>query len=114
MRKRFQVVPSVYVLFRSGEHPGQVLLQLRRNTGYMDGHWAWGAAGHVEKGEPVTEAARREVAEELGIAVAPDDLVPLTVMHRTKRGRPIDERVDFFFEYRRWDAAAPARAGQGG
>lgn len=28
----------------------QVLLQLRRGTGYMDEHWACAAAGHVESG----------------------------------------------------------------
>jgi len=96
----FSVVPAAYVLLRRGE---EVLLQLRRNTGYRDGHWAAAAAGHVEAGEPVLAAARREAAEELGVEIAPADLVPLTAMHRTHgNGRPIDERVDFFFECRRW------------
>jgi 8-oxo-dGTP diphosphatase len=96
---RFQVVPAAYVfLFRGDE----VLLHLRRDTGYMDGHWA-AAAGHVEKGESVLAAARREAAEELGVEIAPGDLTPLTAMHRTGgNGLPIDERVDFFFTCRRW------------
>ena len=78
----------------------------------MDGHWAAAAAGHVEAGESVLEAAAREAAEELGIGIEPADLLPLCAMHRTVAPHgPIDERVDFFFECRRWSgrAAAPSR-----
>jgi 8-oxo-dGTP pyrophosphatase MutT (NUDIX family) len=100
MIERFQVVPAAYVVLRRGE---QVLLQLRQNTGFMDDHWAVAAAGHVEAEESVFEAAVREAREELGITIDPADLVGLTGMHRTQRnGRPIDERVDWFFECRRW------------
>jgi 8-oxo-dGTP diphosphatase len=97
---RFRVVPAAYVLLRRGR---LALLQLRAGTGYMDGHWATAAAGHVEAGESVFDAAVRETAEEVGVRVAPADLVPATVMHRTGgTGESIDERVDFFFECRRW------------
>jgi 8-oxo-dGTP diphosphatase len=101
---RFQVVPAAYVLLRrSADGVEQVLLQLREGTGYMDGHWAAAAAGHVEAGESVLEAAVREAAEELGIGIDPADLVPLCAMHRTVAPHgPIDERVDFFFECRSW------------
>ncbi len=100
---RFQIVPAAYLVFRRGDDGQEVLLQLRQGTGYMDGYWACAAAGHVEAGESVLQAACREAVEELGIAVAATDLVPLTAMHRTGRnGKPIDERVDFFFECRRW------------
>ena len=44
---RFQVVPAAYVVLRRDD---EVLLQLRRGTGYMDGYWACAAAGHVERG----------------------------------------------------------------
>ncbi len=98
--QRFRVVPAAYVVFRRGD---EVLLQLRRHTGYMDEHWAMAAAGHVEAGESVVEAAMREAHEELGVRVQPADLRGLTGMHRTHRnGRPIDERVDWFFECRLW------------
>jgi 8-oxo-dGTP diphosphatase len=97
---RFQVVPAAYVLLLRDD---EVLLQLRQNTGYRDGHWAAAAAGHVEHGESVFAAACREAAEELGVVVEPADLVPLTAMHRTHaNGQPIDERADFFFSCRRW------------
>lgn len=104
---RFRLVPAAYVVFRRGD--AQVLLQLRQNTGYMDGHWAMAAAGHVEAGESVVAAACREAAEELGVTIGPEDLRPLCAMHRTGgNGLPVDQRVDFFFECRTW-AGTPRR-----
>lgn len=102
---RFQVVPAAYViLLREFGDATEVLLQLRQNTGYRDGHWACGAAGHVEEGESAFDAAVREAREELGIGVAVDALEPLTALHRTHgNGVAIDERVDFFFLARAWD-----------
>jgi len=61
----------------------------------------------VEEGESVVAAACREAAEELGVAVEPGDLAAITAMHRTAgNGDPIDERVDFFFQCRRWQGEA--------
>ena len=104
MTDRFRVVPAAYVVFRRDrDGNAEVLLQLRRGTGYMDGFWATAAAGHVEADESVLEAACREVTEELGVTVDPGELVPLCAMHRTAGNHdPIDERVDFFFELRSW------------
>jgi 8-oxo-dGTP pyrophosphatase MutT (NUDIX family) len=98
---RFVVVPASYVfLLRDGLSGTEVLLQLRRNTGYMDDHWAAAAAGHVEQGETAYDAARREALEE--IAVTDLDLSFVTAMQRTRGGEPIDERIDFFFTARSW------------
>jgi 8-oxo-dGTP diphosphatase len=110
----FWVVPAAYVLLlrrpAGGDGPDEVLLQLRCNTGFMDGHWAAGAAGHVELGESVFAAACREAAEELGVVVTPDALTPVTVMHRTQSNHSaIDERVDFFFTVRQWSGRAVGR-----
>jgi 8-oxo-dGTP diphosphatase len=104
MAVRFQVVPAAYlVLVRDSPGGLQVLLQLREGTGYRDGFWAAAAAGHVEAGESAPAAAVREAAEELGVVVDVADLRPLVTMHRTQgSGRPVDERVDFFFTCRRW------------
>ena len=104
MTDRFRVVPAAYVVMRRGQ---EVLLQLRRNTGYLDGYWATAAAGHVEAGESVFETAVREAREELGVSIALRDLSPLCAMHRTHGNhKPIDERVDFFFACSRWSGEA--------
>jgi 8-oxo-dGTP pyrophosphatase MutT (NUDIX family) len=100
---RFSVVPAAYVLFLRDAADGgrEVLLQLREGTGFLDGHWATAAAGHVERGESVYAAAAREATEELDIAVG--ELVPLCAMQRTEAtGLPVDERVDYFFVARSW------------
>lgn len=102
MTDRFVVVPASYVLFlrRVGQED-QILLQLRQGTGYMDGHWATAAAGHVERGESVFAAAAREAAEELGVGDL--ELTGLCAMHRTgATGDPIDERVDYFLLATSW------------
>lgn len=103
---RFVVVPAAYVWCVRPDPDGapvpQVLLQLRANTGFMDGYWAAGAAGHVERGESAPDAAMREAQEELGIE---PDLVFLTTLQRRHGAEPvapIDERVDFFFLTTSW------------
>lgn len=94
------MVPAAYVLLLREE---KVLLQLRQNTGFMDGYWACAAAGHVEFGESAFAAAQREAREELGIGIDAQDLLPLTTMHRNQGGnRLIEQRVDFFFACRSW------------
>lgn len=67
---RFVVVPAAYVFLVRPDPTSrgrEVLLQLRRGTGFMDGHWAAAVAGHVERGETVFAAACREAAEEIGV-----------------------------------------------
>ena len=100
--ERFVVVPAAYVfLLRPGGTGQEVLLQLRQGTGYMDDHWAAAAAGHVEKGESVYDAAAREAREEVGVTDLA--LTPLCAMQRTgATGLPIDERVDYFFTATSW------------
>ena len=101
MTDRFRVVPASYVfLLRPGSSGSEVLLQLRQNTGYMDGHWAAAAAGHVERGETAYDAAHREAREEIGVDGL--KLEFLTSMQRTQHAEPIDERIDFFFAARAW------------
>lgn len=101
---RFVVVPAAYVFLLRGGVDGaddtEVLLQLRANTGFMDGHWAAAAAGHVERGETAYDAAHREAREELDVGDL--ELAFVTAMQRTRSGEPIDERIDFFFTCRRW------------
>ena len=62
-RDRFPVV--VHVVVRSGS---AVALLRRAHTGFMDGFYAL-PGGHQHQGESVSDAARRECLEELGIEV---------------------------------------------
>lgn len=96
---RFSLIPAAYVaLVRDGE----VLLQQRRNTGYMDEHWTFSAAGHVERGESVYAAAVREALEELGVRLAEADLEPICTVHRRQAESERGQRVDFFFSTQTW------------
>lgn len=100
MSERSALIPVSYVIFRRG---GQVLLQLRQGTRYMDGHWGTAAAGHVEAGESAETAAVREAHEELGVRITAENLVPLTAMHRAQANGPaVAQRVDFFFSCEKW------------
>lgn len=104
MADRFMVVPAAYLfLLRPAPMPGgrEVLLQLRRDTGYLDDHWAAAVAGHVERGESVHDAARREAAEEVGVGGV--EVEAWCAMQRTgTSGDPVDERVDYFFTAMTW------------
>jgi 8-oxo-dGTP pyrophosphatase MutT (NUDIX family) len=92
MRATFPV--TVHLLFFRGD---QVLLLRRFNTGYADGQYSV-PAGHLDGGETVVAAARREGREETGVQIEPDDVAFSSVVHR-KDG---DERVDFFVHVRHW------------
>lgn len=85
---------GVHVVF---ERDGAVLLMRRAGTGFFDGLWSL-PGGHVEDGESLRDAARREMAEELGIALAPEALEMLGVVHR----RSDTNRIDFFLRARHW------------
>lgn len=98
--QRFAVIPAVYVYLRRGD---EVLLQLRENTGHMDGMWAASAAGHIELGETAASAAVREAEEEIGVLLTPGSLTPLTVMQRTDgTSAQIEQRADWFFVTTEW------------
>lgn len=92
MRATFPV--TVHLLFFRGD---QVLLLRRFNTGYADGQYSV-PAGHLDGGETVIAAARREGLEETGVRIEAEDIAFSSVMHR----RDGDERVDFFVHIHAW------------
>lgn len=70
---------------------GKILLLRRANTGFEDGNYGL-PAGHMDGGETAREAGVREVEEEIGIRIKPENMEVVHVMHRKKE----DERIDFF------------------
>jgi 8-oxo-dGTP pyrophosphatase MutT (NUDIX family) len=76
----------------------QVLLLRRFNTGYADGQYSV-PAGHLDGGETVIDAARREALEEVGVQIDPQDVQFSSVLHRLSG----DERVDFFLRIVQWE-----------
>lgn len=77
---------------------GAVLLARRSGVTFGDGLWGL-PGGHAERGESWAHAAARETLEEVGLAVAPSDLVPLGVQ------RYLDGQthgVDAYFLATRW------------
>lgn len=96
MTDRFTYIGSSYlVLLREGK----VLLLRRANTGFEDGNYGL-PAGHLDGGETAREGGAREVREEIGIAIAPDDMHVAHVMHRKAAH---DERIDFFLTCERYE-----------
>lgn len=97
---RVSLIPSVLVFLLKDD---RVLLQRRVNTGYRDGWWASGVAGHIEPGEGPFDAALRESLEETGVRIDRNSLVPVTVMHLTDGGFDANEqRVNWYFVCRTW------------
>lgn len=94
MEEKFKMIASVYLLIIKDN---KILLLRRADTGYEDGNYGL-AAGHVDVDESITAAAIREAKEEAGIDINPADLEIKTTMHRRQK----DERVDFFFEVKKW------------
>ena len=82
------------------EKDGKFLIARRKNTGYEDGNYSV-PAGHVEEGELPTETMVREAREEIGIDIAPSDIVVAHVVYRTKQNETGD-RIDIFFHARTW------------
>lgn len=94
MHERFKLIASVYMLFI---RDGQILLLRRANTGFEDGNYGL-VSGHLDPHESLTQAAIREAKEESGVDIDPADIEMKTTMHR----RGADERIDFFFEVKKW------------
>lgn len=72
MAQKLQTYSAVFIIIKN--EAGQILLQQRFNTGYLDGYYDFACSGHVDEGESIREAAVRELAEEIGLAAEVEDL----------------------------------------
>ena len=89
MKERFKMIASGYLMFIRG---GKILLSRRFHTGYEDGKYSL-PAGHIEDNETLRAGTCREIREEIGVILHPNDLMLVHVMHR----KHLDIRVDYFF-----------------
>lgn len=96
-KDRHKYVPACYVICVKGS---KILLHRRQNTGYIDGYYST-PSGHVEPEEQPTGCAVRELKEESGLTVEPEDLKMVVVVARIAVEED-HERVDFFFEAKKW------------
>ncbi|MCX6721146.1 MAG: NUDIX domain-containing protein [Candidatus Staskawiczbacteria bacterium] len=99
-KERHREVPASYLVLIKD---GKILLARRFNTGYMDGNYSL-PAGHVDKGETFAQCMIREVKEEIGINVKPEDSKTAHLMHRFSGAEWGDEgyRIDVFFTADKW------------
>jgi mutator protein MutT len=84
---------------------GQVLLTLRAGGIYLSGHWAV-PGGHVDAGESVTDAAIREVEEEVGVRLEHGVRFVGVTHHLPPHG---DARVGFGFVATEWSGQVSNR-----
>ncbi len=90
VKDRFRMNITVNALV---EKNGQVLFMKRSDGFFKGGFWVL-PAGHVDGNEPATQAMIRELKEELGIDVKPENVIFHHVMHSIAQSL---ERIDFFF-----------------
>ena len=89
MEERYKSMIVVdLMLTRKNERSGkkEILLALRKNTGYNDGSYEL-PGGHVDEGEDLMNAMVREAEEELNIKLKVEDLHIEHILHHYKGNR---------------------------
>ena len=83
MKERYRTLSAVMLMLtRQNNGIEEILLQKRKNTGYMDGYWDCSASGHVENMESMKMAMQREAKEELCIDIDTKDLEFVSLIHK--------------------------------
>ena len=107
-KNRFKIRVAVYLLL---EKDSKILLYLRQNSGFADGHYSL-ISGHLEENETITQAMIREAKEEAGITIAPRNLRVVHVLHCLSN----IQYVSIFFHCTKWSGAItnlePTKCGQ--
>ena len=99
---KFLIRCAVHALILKNE---KILLYRRVNTNWQDGKYGM-PGGHLEAGETVLQATVREIKEESGLDVKPEDLVLVHTSHRYyDPGKSIEtnhDYIDLFFKVTSW------------
>jgi len=96
MKNWFRMPVAAHLLLKRG---GEVLLLLRKGTGYEDGKYSV-VAGHLDGDESGVDAMIREAREEAGIWIQREYMQFACVMHRKAPDR---ESIDLFYSCGAWD-----------
>ena len=103
MKERFKVVPALFTVILKDE---QVLLLRRQNTGWLDGYYE-PPSGHLEANETLQAGTVRELAEETGLTVNPEDL---ELMHIYQNYHNTDRPyLGFIFKANKWQGEPEIR-----
>ena len=87
MEKRYKSMIVVdLMLKRTRNQNEEILLALRKNTGYNDGKYEL-PGGHVDENEDIMHAMVREAKEELNIDLKTEDLKIEHILHHFKGNR---------------------------
>jgi 8-oxo-dGTP diphosphatase len=97
VRQRFPLTTSVFVIV---QREGRVLLLRRSHTGWNDGCLSLPAGAH-DGGEPLANAAARELCEETGLLAEPSTLRLAHLMH-CRSGDSGNEWLGVFFRAEVW------------
>ena len=95
-QQRFHLICAVHGVLQ--KPTGEVFILRRFNTGWRDGEYSL-PAGHLDGEETVTKGVIREVREESGVTVDPENIAMVHVMHRVSE---LNESIDFFFVIKKW------------
>ena len=96
MTERHLTRQAVFIVLRNEK--GEILLQQRANTGYLDGYWDL-PSGHIEYGESLRDCAARETKEEVDVDVSPEDL---SLIH-IEQFYVEKDYVNYTFEAKQWN-----------
>ena len=101
-----KAVPTVDVCVLLTNQHEHVLLGKRKATGFGDDMYGI-PGGHLEVGESATQGAARELNEEVGVVLQPDELTCSHVAHHHNgQGKT---RIGCFFTARTWQGTVTNR-----
>lgn len=99
-KERFKTPATVMLmLIKKIDGKEKILLQKRKNTGYMDGYYDLGASGHVEDMETMKQALIREAKEEIGITIKKEDIEFITIIHDIS----LNAYFNAYFKVTKWE-----------
>ena len=84
-RYKSRIIVDLLISRKDEKGEEEILLALRKNTGYKDGDYEL-AGGHLEEGEDIMGAMIREAMEELKIKIEREDLEIAHILHHYKGG----------------------------